>query len=197
MPRADALLVNLGTFDRERREATEIAVETAMRGNVPWVLDPVFIDRSTAARGLRPRADRERTESGAAQRAPNLPRCAGSEPTRDALAAYARATKAVIGLSGETDLVSDGERLAAIANGHPLMAKVTAMGCAASALVAACLAVEAGRLARHRGGAGHRRRRRRTGGRQGRRPRQLRGRDPRCAVQSRWADARSRAAKVN
>ncbi len=33
-------------------------------------------------------------------------------------------------------------RLAAIANGHPLMARVTAMGCAGSALVAAFLAVE-------------------------------------------------------
>jgi Hydroxyethylthiazole kinase, sugar kinase family len=48
----------------------------------------------------------------------------------------------VIGLSGATDLVSDGERLATIANGHALMAKVTAMGCAASSLVAACLGVE-------------------------------------------------------
>ena len=66
----------------------------------------------------------------------------GGKPSREALAAYARATKTVIGLSGETDLVSDGERLATIANGHALMAKVTAMGCAASALVAACLAVE-------------------------------------------------------
>ena len=106
------------------------------------MLDPVFIDRSAAARGLRPRADRERAEGGAAQRAPNFPRCRASEPTREALAAYARATKTVIGLSGATDLVGDGERLAAIANGHALMAKVTAMGCAASALVAACLGVE-------------------------------------------------------
>ena len=46
--RADALLVNLGTFDRERREATEIAVQTVQQvPRVPWVLDPVFIDRST------------------------------------------------------------------------------------------------------------------------------------------------------
>ena len=44
--RADSLLVNLGTFDRERREATEIAVETACQDNVPWVLDPVFVDRA-------------------------------------------------------------------------------------------------------------------------------------------------------
>ena len=43
--RSDALLVNLGTFDRERREATEIAVATAVQHNLPWVLDPVFVDR--------------------------------------------------------------------------------------------------------------------------------------------------------
>jgi len=49
----------------------------------------------------------------------------------------------VIGLTGERDVVTDGTRMVAIANGDPLMAKVTAMGCAASALVGACLAVEA------------------------------------------------------
>src|SRR4051812_27442781 len=52
---ADALLVNLGTFDAERRAAIDIAVGQASR-RIPWVLDPVFIDRSPAraeyARGL-------------------------------------------------------------------------------------------------------------------------------------------------
>ena len=65
---ANALLVNLGTLDRERREAAVIAVEAAMRDNVPWVLDPVFIDRSSSTCSLRPRADRERTKNGTAQR---------------------------------------------------------------------------------------------------------------------------------
>ena len=49
-------------------------------------------------------------------------------------------------LTGATDLVTDGARTVTIANGHPLMAQVTAMGCAGSALVAACLAVEPDRL---------------------------------------------------
>ena len=138
---ANALLVNLGTLDRERREATAVAVETATRGNVPWVLDPVFIDRST------PRAAFARALIASAPKAVRLngaefSALSGSEPSRETLAAYARDKKTVIGLSGATDLVSDGERLATIANGHALMAKVTAMGCAASALVAACLAVE-------------------------------------------------------
>jgi hydroxyethylthiazole kinase len=139
--RADALLVNLGTFDRERREATAIAVETAAGRGLPWVLDPVFIDRSTA------RAAFARTLLASVPKAMRLNAAefialSGNEPTRDALTAFARATKSVIGLSGATDLVGDGERLAAVANGHALMAKVTAMGCAVSALVAACLGVE-------------------------------------------------------
>ena len=136
-----ALLVNLGTFDTERRVATGIAVQTAARENVPWVLDPVFIDRSAA------RADFARALIGHRPRAVRLNRAefsvlSGGETTQGMVAAYARDNKVVIGLSGEADLVSDGERLASLSNGHPLMAKVTAMGCAVSALTAACCAVE-------------------------------------------------------
>jgi hydroxyethylthiazole kinase len=46
-------------------------------------------------------------------------------------------------LTGAVDMVADGDgRIARISNGHPLMTLVTGMGCAGSALVAACLAVE-------------------------------------------------------
>jgi len=138
---AQALLVNLGTFDGERRQAATIAVEMAARHTLPWVLDPVFVDRAP------PRAAFARELIG---RGPSVARLnhaefhalAGHAPSRDAVAAYAGANKIVVGLSGETDLITDGERIVALANGHPLMAKVTAMGCAGSALVAACLTVE-------------------------------------------------------
>src|SRR5215213_3171653 len=46
---SDALLVNLGTFDAERRTAIDISVSSG-RQRIPWVLDPVFIDRSVARR---------------------------------------------------------------------------------------------------------------------------------------------------
>src|SRR6202000_2976582 len=45
---ADALLVNLGTFDAERRVAIEVALDALGQGAKPWVLDPVFIERSPA-----------------------------------------------------------------------------------------------------------------------------------------------------
>jgi hydroxyethylthiazole kinase len=135
---AQALLVNLGTFDAERRQATELAVKAAADNKIPWVLDPVFVDRS------RPRADYARALLG---RGPNAVRLNRAELS--ALAdgdaspeAFARANKTVVGLSGATDVIADGARLARVANGHALMAKVTAMGCAASALTAACLAIE-------------------------------------------------------
>jgi hydroxyethylthiazole kinase len=139
--RSDALLVNLGTFDRERREATEIAVDAASQAKVPWVLDPVFVDRAA------PRAGFARALIGRGPKVVRLNHAefsalAGTEPSHAAAMAYAREHEVVLGLSGKADLVTDGTRVATIANGHPLMAKVTAMGCAGSALVAACLAVE-------------------------------------------------------
>ena len=144
--RSDALLVNLGTFDRERREATSIAVDAASQNGLPWVLDPVFIDRAEQravyARDLillEPKALRLNAAEFAA--------LADAAPAREAVEAYARARRLVVGLSGATDLISDGDRTATLTNGHPLMARVTAMGCAASAIVAACLAVEPDALA--------------------------------------------------
>ena len=139
--RSEALLVNLGTFDHERREGAEIAVETASQDGVPWVLDPVFIDRTP------PRAAFARQLVASCPKIVRLNHSefsalAGAEATTEALTRYARDHKVVLGLSGETDVITDGARVVAIANGHPLMARVTAVGCAGSALAAACLAVE-------------------------------------------------------
>jgi len=139
--RADAVLINLGTFDPERQKASLAAIGIANKAGIPWVLDPVFIDRSPPraafAKNLvakKPRALRlNRAEFGA---------LSGGKIDDAALARFAEAKRTVVGLTGERDLVRDVGRLATIANGHPLMARVTAMGCAASALVGATLAVE-------------------------------------------------------
>jgi hydroxyethylthiazole kinase len=138
---AHGLLVNLGTFDAERREATLIAVEAAQRHKVPWVLDPVFVDRAPPrlafahdliARGPRVvRLNHHEFEA-----------LAGTAARRENVMAFARASRTIVALSGPTDVVTDGTRAVSIANGHTLMAKITAMGCAGSALVAAFLAVE-------------------------------------------------------
>ena len=137
---ADALLVNLGTFDAERRSAIEVAVGQAS-GRIPWILDPVFIDRSPA------RADYARelvAQSPAAVRlnAPEFVALAGMSAEHSVLTFYAGEHGTIIALTGATDVVTDGIRRAQIGNGHALMGRVTAMGCAGSAVAAACLAVE-------------------------------------------------------
>ncbi len=138
---ADALLVNLGTFDAERRAAIAPALDAAAQGGKPWVLDPVFIERSPA---------RARFAHNLVGRAPAVVRLnlhefaalGGGDATGDAAARFASQHDTVVALTGATDVVSDGARSANIANGDALMGLVTGMGCAGSALIAAALAVE-------------------------------------------------------
>jgi hydroxyethylthiazole kinase len=139
--RADALLINLGTLDRERREASERATEVANAEQRPWVLDPVFVDRS------RPRAEfakalMARRPSAVRLNSVEFAAIAQSNPSEDALGRYALEQLCIVALTGVEDIVTDGARVARIENGDPLMGKVTAMGCAGTAVVAACLAVE-------------------------------------------------------
>src|SRR5262249_3220964 len=108
---ADALLVNLGTFDAARREATDTAIAVASEESLPWVLDPVLIDRS------RPRAAYAADLVTRGPRAVRLNRgefaaLAGAEAESEALRRYALDARTVIGLTGETDLVTDGARVA-------------------------------------------------------------------------------------
>jgi hydroxyethylthiazole kinase len=105
------------------------------------VLDPVFVDRALTRAGFALEL---------AVQCPHVMRLNDAEfsalaeepPGRVALERYARERATVVALTGDPDIVTDGARTVSARNGHPLMPKVTAMGCAASALVAACLAVE-------------------------------------------------------
>jgi hydroxyethylthiazole kinase len=138
---ADALLVNLGTFDEERRSAIKVALGAAQTARMPWVLDPVFIERSPGrAQYARELLAREPTavRLNAAEFAPLF----GGDPADEAASRVAKACGTVVALTGNADIVTDGARRIAIANGDPLMSLVTGMGCAGSALVGAALAVE-------------------------------------------------------
>jgi len=139
--RADALLVNLGTFDAERRAAAEIAIEAAAAAGKPWLLDPVFIERSprrTAfAQALLARGPR-----AVRLNRPEFTALSGHDVDGAGLARFAQSHGLTIGLTGETDIVLAEGKLACVSNGDPMMTRVTAMGCAGSALVGACLAVE-------------------------------------------------------
>jgi hydroxyethylthiazole kinase len=138
---ADALLVNLGTFDAERRTAIELALGAVGQGGMPWVLDPVFIERSPA-RAQFAQSLVSRKPAAVRLNHPEFAALAGGDAAGDAPQRFAERHDTVVALTGNTDVVTDGERSAKVANGDPLMGLVTAMGCAGSALVAAALVVE-------------------------------------------------------
>jgi hydroxyethylthiazole kinase len=138
--RSAALLVNIGTLDTERRAAIPQAIAAARTHDKPWVLDPVFVEASPP-----------RLEFAHACLADNpcVLRCNageflalyGSDPTTETVQDFARTHGVVVALTGAVDLIADDTRIIRIKNGHPLMARVTAMGCASTALVAAFAAL--------------------------------------------------------
>ena len=139
---ADAILVNLGTFDAGRRRAVELAVDTASDGRIPWVLDPVFVDRSQARTAFAAELA-ERSPDAVRANAAEIAAVMGeAEPAPEALQRFALDRLTVLAVTGASDLVTDGARRITISNGHELMSRVTAMGCAAGALIASFLAVE-------------------------------------------------------
>lgn len=125
----EALVVNLGMLDPWRREAAPVAIAAARQLGRPWVLDPVKVDRSSERRGFA---------QDLLGQAPAVLRCNTAE--RPLLTVPAGT---VLALTGETDRIEGAGRLVRIDGGSPLMDRVTAMGCAASALTGAFLAVEA------------------------------------------------------
>lgn len=133
---ADALLVNLGTLEPAHREVIALAIAAARDKGIPWVLDPVFIDRSP----VRAAYAREIAALSPALVRGNAGEIAVLGEGGDA-AVVARRFRTVVAATGGVDRISDGTRAIGIANGHPWMASVTGMGCAGAAVTAAFLAV--------------------------------------------------------
>jgi len=155
-----ALVVNLGTMSADRAAAMRLAVAAARRAGTPWVLDPVAVGvmryRSQLARDLLQHApgvirgnasEIISLEGRADGMAHGVDSSAGSDAAVAAAQRLARATGAAVAVTGAVDYVTDGTRTVSIHNGDPMMARVTGLGCTATAIVGACMAVEADRFA--------------------------------------------------
>ena len=140
--RADALLINLGTFDAERRIAAGIAIDAIAQQRQALAARSGIRRALAAAHAVCEIAVGETAARRAAEPGGICRAWPAANSTARRWRGSAKATTRSSGLTGETDIVFGAGRLACVANGDPLMAKVTAMGCAGSALVGACLAVE-------------------------------------------------------
>ncbi len=138
---ADGLLVNLGMLDRIRRDSSLTAIEVAKESGVPWVLDPVKIQISPSRMEFARRLMDLEPALVHANHAEFLA-LAGVEADDLAVRDHAVRSISTLAVTGEVDIVTDGKRLVRVANGHPLMDRVTAMGCAGIAVATAFRAVE-------------------------------------------------------
>lgn len=150
----DGLVLNMGTPSPRKLAALLRAGQEANRLGHPVVLDPVGVGSSAFRRqaaaelldmlhfsAIRGNATEIATlVSGAeAHRGvdTDIEGLFSPEAAEKNAALLARRTGAVVILTGDTDIISDGECLYRVHNGHPMMRTVTGSGCQLSALLGA------------------------------------------------------------
>ena len=148
------LSVNIGTPSPRWVESMIAAASAAHARGTPWVLDPVAIGatsyRSRIVEALMPfaptvirgNAGEIMAMAGDAEvevTGPDSSRA--SSDAHAAARALARRERCTVVVTGAEDIVTDGARTTILGNGHPLMTKVTALGCSLTAVTAAFLGV--------------------------------------------------------
>lgn len=129
---AGAILINIGTINAESELAIPKLLEVARDRGKPLVFDPVFVELSPLRRHI----------AGQVLRLPDI--LVRGNATEMATLSFdlAAARGATRVTTGKVDRIESGAASFAVAHGHPLMTRVTGIGCAAGALIAACCAVE-------------------------------------------------------
>lgn len=150
---AGALVLNMGTPADDYAASMIAAQASAQLAGVPVAFDPVACGATSLRRDLAARVTSGRL-AAVRGNASEIMALAGSDALskgvdtahqslQAAPAAKSLAARlgCVVCVSGDVDFVTDGQAGYAITGGHPLMTRVTGMGCAATAVVGAFLAV--------------------------------------------------------
>lgn len=156
---ADALVLNIGTLQEDWVESMIAAGKKANARQIPVILDPV----GAGATALRTRAvENILTEVQISVLRGNASEIfsmasedvktkgvdasmALDEQVVEAAKQIASNTGCIIAISGEEDCITDGHIVYRVANGQPLMTRVTGTGCGLSAVCGAFCAVSQGR----------------------------------------------------
>lgn len=152
---ASALVINIGTISAPWVRGMFKAFAKARSKGVPVVIDPVgagatpyrtrmireliSADQPTIIRGnaseIMALIDDQLQTKG-------VDSTAGSNEALQAAQSISEKHKCTVCISGAVDYIVFGDRIVKIANGHPMMTKVTGLGCTATAICGAFTAVE-------------------------------------------------------
>ncbi|MGP8154704.1 MAG: hydroxyethylthiazole kinase [Smithella sp.] len=152
---ASALVINIGTLSQSWINSMFKAARQARKKGIPVILDPVGVGatayRTSTARDLINSEPPSVIKGNASEimalyddksRTKGVDSATSSEVSIDIARKLSEIHKCVICVSGATDYIVDKEKIMKIKNGHPLMSRVTGLGCTAAALCGAFAAVE-------------------------------------------------------
>jgi hydroxyethylthiazole kinase len=152
---AGSLVINIGTLSEKWVNAMKLALKQANMMKKPVVLDPV----GAGATPYRNRVVAELLETGvfsairgnaseimalvsATNRTKGVDSTHSSDSAVSAGKMMSREYGSIICVSGATDYIISSKQIIKIMNGHPLMSRVTGMGCIATALIGAFIGIE-------------------------------------------------------
>lgn len=150
---ASGLLINLGAPVPIQAQASLEAVHAAKHAQRPWVLDPVAVGvlpvRTALAQDIlalhphviRGNASEIMALAGMGTGGRGVDATAGVEQAKPAAIALAQRTGGIVAVSGPEDLITDGRHHVRIANGSPLLTRVTGGGCALGSVMAAFISL--------------------------------------------------------
>jgi hydroxyethylthiazole kinase len=151
---AGALVINIGTLSSAWIDSMLKAAAAAGVRGIPYILDPVgagatafrtetslrIIETAVPA-VLRGNPSEIRAIHYAEAATKGVDSRHSTEAALEAAQKLSETLGTTVSVSGETDLIIEGQNIVSIANGHPVMPRVTGLGCTASALTGAFAAV--------------------------------------------------------
>ena len=152
---AGALVVNIGTLSPAWVKGMKLAMKKALELGKPIILDPVgagatpyrnqvlsellYTSSPTIIRG---NASEILALAGFNIQTKGVDSTANSTDSVEAAKALSNQYGCVVSVSGATDVIVSGEKIAFVDNGVALMTRITGMGCSASAIAGAFAAIE-------------------------------------------------------
>jgi hydroxyethylthiazole kinase len=152
---ASSLVLNIGTLTSEQISSMLLAGKHANNSNIPIVLDPVGAGATQLRTEsslrllselkiavLRGNAAEIGSLVGVASETRGVESISIAGDPQTIAQQAAKKFHCVVAITGARDYVTDGEIVASIDNGHPLLASITGSGCMSTSLIGAFLGVE-------------------------------------------------------
>ncbi len=151
---ANSLVLNIGTLSPVWIQGMMRALKSANSKGISVILDPVGAGATSyrtetahsilnqgAVQAIRGNASEIASLSGIQTLTKGVDSVLNSRDCYTEAKLLASKNSCVVWMSGQTDVVTDGKSSILIHNGHPLMGKVIGMGCLATAITGAFLAI--------------------------------------------------------